>query len=383
MAMKDIVLNSIVRKNSYFSYFFYNFYYSKEDTKIFNLSNQLSNIDCISDTSHLLAFKKKILEQKIIFYSKNLHSTQYRLYGLHQSIFKNINDHFLVNYPSIEHGLIFRNTNWTDTSLTSRASCLTYGAFRKKILKKYYRTPIFSVGPYIHYASDYYDEKQFLSVKSKLGKTLLVFPTHSTDDSSLVFSQNNFLTKILSLSKNFDSILICSFWWNIDDPIILKLKSIGCKIVSAGYREDPLFLSRLKTIIKLSDFCIGDSIGTHIGYCTYLDKPFSFFDSASSVTSSDITSNNLDHIKYHTNIIKNAFLDSEKINDDHIKILNHYWGFNEIKSEESISDIYNLNKLLTQKSLGFTDYFEVHARKLLNSKDLTENQHKLLYESLF
>lgn len=382
MLLKDIALTKIIPRNSYLSYLFYNIYCSIEDKKINNISQNLSTYDSILDTSHLVSFKKQILENKSIFYSKNLHATQHRMYGLHQEIFKNINDKCLIHYPSIEHGLIFRNSNWSDTSATSRASCLTYGVFRKKILRNHYDTPIFCIGPYIHYASDYYNEQQFITLKSKLGKTLLVFPTHSTDDSNIISSHTKFLDKILNLAKNFNSVLVCAFWWNIDDPLLLKLKSIGCKIVSAGYREDILFLSRLKTIIKLSDFCVGDSVGTHIGYCIHLNKPFSFFNSGTSVISSNLNSENLNHIEYHTNIIKNVFLDSDHINNKHIEVSNYYWGLNKLKSNEDILNIFNINKMITKKSFGFTDRFSLNTKVLLKSNMLSQEQKDLLRISL-
>ena len=44
-------------------------------------------------------------------------------------------------------------------------------------------------------------------------------------------------------------------------------------VVTAGYIMDPLFLSRLKSIIQLSDLTMSNNVGTHLGYCIYLNKP--------------------------------------------------------------------------------------------------------------
>ena len=47
----------------------------------------------------------------------------------------------------------------------------------------------------------------------------------------------------------------------------------GFVVVTCGYREDCHFLERQRTLIKLADFTMSNSIGTHVGYCVYMGKP--------------------------------------------------------------------------------------------------------------
>ena len=100
--------------------------------------------------------------------------SNYRMYGISNALFENGFDK-VYELPSVEHGLIFYNQNWTDTALTARASCVTFGPFRKQILQRYYKTPVFEVGPYIQYADNYYNHMQMVEWKDKLGKLYWFF----------------------------------------------------------------------------------------------------------------------------------------------------------------------------------------------------------------
>lgn len=377
-------LFSLVKKNTYIADMLYKSYKFNLEKNIKKLSENMSNYDTIDNVNSLIDLKKDIVLNNKPFYSYNLNETSNRLYGIHSSIFSSINDKNIY-FPSAEHGLIFHNKNWSDTESTLRASCLTFSQFRKSILQQYYQTPIFCVGPYIHYAQDYYTPTEFERKKEILGKNLLVFPTHSTDDSKITYEQQNFIDIILEYKRNFDSVTICAFWWNIDDPLIKFLKKLGCNIVSAGYREDKKFLSRLKAIIQLSDFTIGDSIGTHIGYCLYLNKPFSYFPNKTDIQYTNLgCDENIRFITYQIDILKKTFIDSKSISPEQLKIANYYWGFDQIKSTQQITDIYNINKIITKNCLGFVEKYGEFSKRLLdtNTNLLTEQQIVLLRESL-
>ncbi|KQW86904.1 hypothetical protein ASC84_14340 [Acinetobacter sp. Root1280] len=370
-------IKNFLKKNTYLTHFLYKNYNKKIEFQIQEMINELSLHDTIFDQTTLITLKREIDTNSKSFYSSNINNTNARLYGIFNSLFKIQNDPLYL-YPSVEHGLIFRNTNWTDTADTARASCITLSDFRQQILRNYYNTPIFCVGPYIHYADQYYTKENFTKIKKNLGKTLLVFPTHGTDDFHVTYEQQIFLDMIKNFKNEFDSILICAFWWNINDPLLNILKKMGCQIVSAGFREDPLFLSRLKTIIELSDLAIGDSIGTHIGYCIHLNTPFFYFDSKS-------LKNHIkdDFISYHMNILKKAFLNSTTINKDHLDLIDYYWGINHIKSKKDLEDIQILNKIITRNCYGRTSLYSKYSQSLLKKpKTISENQFKLLYNSL-
>lgn len=129
-------------------------------------------------------------------------------------------------------------------------------------------------------------------------------------------------------AKGFDTVLINTFWWNINDPLTQKLESEGYKIISCGFRDDTSFLPRLKSYINLADQVIGDSVGTHIGYCIALNKPFRYFNLNTEMNINESESNKLDFVTKNSNKIKESFLDSTSIGQKEIEICDYYWGNN-------------------------------------------------------
>lgn len=371
------------KRNTYAADWLYSHYRSDIEKTVSRNSDELSAKDSIKSVEHLGKFKTSIEKDGVPFWSYDLNATESRMYGIHGSLFGEIKDR-AVYFPSTEHGLILHNKNWTDTEQTSRAACVTFGEFRKEILRRYYKTPIFCVGPYIHYANDYYDDKTMCEIKAKIGKNLLVFPTHGTDDSKITFSEKNFLDKISSIKDKFDSVTVCVYWWNLNDCIVKALEKIGCHIVSAGYREDPNFLSRLKAIIDLSDLAIGDSIGTHIGYCLDRGKPFSYFDGNTQKQDFVHIDNEDDaFVALHTDQLKKVFLDATSIGEAQAEAARYYWGTDQIKTKEQLYQMYLITKKITVDCKGRKSKYPEYAQKLLlETSDLDASQRQLLYESL-
>lgn len=376
-------VEKVFQKNSFTSDWLYSHYKKGREDTVAAISEEMSKFDTLVNLEPLKTFKTKIVEQDMPFWSYNITKTERRMYGIHSSIFSGIKDK-AIYFPSSEHGLILHNRNWADTQNTARAGCVTFGAFRKKILKRFYDTPIYCVGPYIHYAKNYYNPSQMQQKKETLGKNLLVFPTHGTDDFVISYSEKVFLEKIMSMRQDYDTITVCIYWWNLDDPLINVLKKEGCRIVSAGYREDTNFLSRLKAIIDLSDFAIGDSVGTNIGYCLERNVPFCYFEGGTKKQDFCFTDEeDQAFVQKNTQIIKDAFLNADRISDRQLEIGNYYWGLNELKTPEEIYNIYLINKEITMHCMGILKNYGVYARKLLeHGSKFTQSQRDLLCKSL-
>lgn len=376
------ILKSFLKKNTYLNDWFFRNYRAEIEERLREIIVVLSEQDSLLDVNPLLAYKDSIERKSVPFWSYDINTTNSRMYGIHSSVFTGINDRN-VFFPSVEHGLIFHNRNWTDTQDTVRASCITFGDFRKAILQRCYDTPIFCVGPYIHYARDYYQPEVMVEKKTALGKNLLVFPTHGTDDANVTYHEKVFIEKILSMKKDFDSITACIYWWNLDTPLVQALKKEGCHIVSAGFREDPRFLSRLKAIIDLSDFVMGDSVGTHIGYCINRQKPFCYFDA--STTKKDLT--NFDDedqafMQKHIAHISSVFLDASVIGKEQLEVYRYYWGGDHLRTCEEIYEMYRINKDITQACHGNKKKFGAYARTLLCQYPQESVQHKILKEAI-
>ena len=377
MNYKNIILYCF-KKNTYFYNFLFEHYKPSLEQAIVSRIEDLKKDDTLQDLSNLIEFRKRIRTDNLPFYSHNINQTNFRLYGISQSLFgnKNKNIYFL---PSVEHGLIFQDTNWSDTSDTVRASCVTFGPFRKKILRRFYKTPIFEVGPYIQYADDYYTVSKFMEWKQKLGRTLLVFPSHGTNQTQINLEEKIYLNQISNLAKKFDSVLVCAFWWNLEDNLITNFSKQGYKIVSAGFREDPNFLRRLKTIIKLSDVVVCDSIGTHVGYCYSLGKNVNIL-SINTKYTGELPLNN-EFTEKHKNYIKDI-INSE--NPLKIKpVFDYYWGNNICLSKKELNYIMEITREITLRGKYWLKNYDKASQDLLNYyKTNNITKYDLLLKSL-
>ena len=342
----------------------------------------MSTLDTISDISELKKFRKEI-DNKQIYFTRDCNFSNSHIYGIWENIFGKSNLRPVLT-PSIEHGLIFHNQVFNDIKDTSRMACATFGYFRKNIIQQNIKIPVFCVGPYIHYAQPIYSTEKTEKLKKKYGKTLTVFPIHSTNKSVLSIDEKSYVNLLRQRAKSYDTVLINVFWWDINNPLIDKLASEGYKIVSAGFRDDVMFLSRLKTIIQLSDLVIGDSVGTHIGYCVDCGVPFCLENIGSRI-SSNLNKENKDKefANFHQSQISNTFLGSSKITKEQLEIVDLYWGTSCIKTEEELLKICNITSDLMYLTRGFQS--KLYSKVLILLKEYKKTdiiKHQLLLAAL-
>ena len=260
-----------------------------------------------------------------------------KCYGNHLAVFnalKNIN----LNTTSIEHGLYFGNyVIKSESDSNTIDTIVTFGEYRKNALLNsgIINKNIITIGPYIKYSNHFKSINELDLISKKLGKTLLVFPLHNSDEVEKDYNENDFINEINRLKEkhNFNSILISMYWLDIKNEKYHIYQKHGFTIVTAGNRSDPFFLSRLKDLIYLSDMTISNDLGTHVGYCICLDKPHYIYrqhikinDKIKKVT------DNFDNTFYSTyfkeiELFLNIFsIDELKINKEQKSIVKYYWG---------------------------------------------------------
>ena len=250
----------------------------------------------------------------------------------------------------IEHGVYFGDTVFDFEAINSGMNGLiTFGSSRVKHLLPVATVPVIPIGPYIHYAQSLLDENEIKKIKKKNGKTLLVFPTHSIDRVEMLFDFDGFDSEIQSVvkSKNIQHVMVCLFYKDINigrDKYYIKK---GYQVVCNGYRCDPMFLQRLKTFILLSDYTMSNDVGTHVGYCVYLDKPHYVYSqklSYDAYTTNDMENiMQSDSVRSETQEIRDGFsVVSDNITPRQKEICNKYWGFDYIKTKKE------MNKILKQ-----------------------------------
>lgn len=248
---------------------------------------------------------------------------------------------------AIDHGIIFsKNTNQVGTD-PSLPSAITFGKHQQNILKLY-KPHVYCIGPYIHYVKTLLSEEQIYKEKKRLGDTLLVFPSHSTPSDTVEYNYKALIRKIKTAGKGFQTIRVCVYWSDILRGADKIYKEHGFECVTAGHVYDPNFLPRLKSIISISDYAFGNGVGSNVGYCIHLNKPYQIMWQEEKLSGhhkavkivEDETSS-----KGFREVIKALSKFSNRITAEQKKIIGYYWGFDQIKTKRELSQIVKITEL--------------------------------------
>lgn len=178
----------------------------------------------------------------------------------------------------IEHGLYFgRNVLEDECVYPEIDTIYTYSPYRKEVLYEYFgknfTKRIEPIGPYLIHAKHHMSESARKRLKKKWGRTLLIFPSHSSPEGDTSFDYNAWLSEIELRAKDYNTVVVCLYWLDIYNGNYLHYKEKGYKLACCGGRFDQQFLSRQKDLISLADMTISNDLGTHVGYCIAMGKP--------------------------------------------------------------------------------------------------------------
>lgn len=238
---------------------------------------------------------------------------------------------------SIEHGL------YVDDYVPMAARCkttkriITFSNIRVKGLESVHK-PVVPIGPYIHYAECMMSHKEIDSLKKELGKTLLFFPTHTCCEGGLEYEIHRMIEALQKFKKlhGFDTVIVNMYYLDENKNGFgdMYVKA-GFKVTTAGHQLDIHFLNRLKTIISLADYTCSNSIGTHTGYCVYLNKPHQII----------LPVQTLEQVEPLWRELWAAFKDCSPQSQIRQQILSHkYWGFDYIKSKAEMHALLSDDK---------------------------------------
>jgi tetratricopeptide (TPR) repeat protein len=294
--------------------------------------------------------------------------------------YADISETYQVKF-AIEHGPSYAYHVWDADVNAPVPGLLISSPFRYQFLKSKTNKVIFSIGPLVHYASNYLDNNSLDLEKKRLGRNLLVFAAHSTHFLDNHYDIRNYCEVIKRFKKDFDNIRVCLYWKDILRGHSEIYMEYGFECITAGHMFDPLFLSRLKTFIELASFTTSNQLGTHIGFCIFMGKPHYLYRDKVEYTSSnsDLLSKILrNEVKDDYNKVEKDFFKlfadySEYITLSQKEIVNKYWGVNEIKTPEEIQLIFQTTEDIYQKSPGFymsdKDILTLQSLEYLNLKE--------------
>lgn len=252
----------------------------------------------------------------------------------------------------IEHGLYLGEyTNPVECGESGLPAVVTFGPVRARHIGNVSRKPVLMVGPYIAYARDYLDSKETARAKRAIGRTLLAFPSHSTDYIEKRFDVPGYIEHLQERKRKegFDTVLVSLYFSDVLQGAASLYERAGFTVVTCGYREDSRFLRRLKSLIRLADGTSSNSVGTHIGYCVYFGKPHYIYRQAYKTvgaTRSDVEVDPTEGLAQSSAIesaeISDAFaVCAETVTNRQYEVCNEYWGFQYVRSSECMAGLFN------------------------------------------
>ena len=386
----------------------YNFYlrdtlqhikYYKHNVEYDHIVEIGESIDSIADYNHFKDYIIRNLKlrnlEKGIYLRKELFA-EGLLYG-HRKAFvryagnKNIDERFI--FPYFEHGADLREVINPEMFEPWIHSYVLQSDYKNKwIHNKKHLAPVYNIGPYILYAKPYYEENKLVTIREKYGRTLLLFPAHTFEGASVEYNKRKFVSDVMGQFKSrFDTILVCVYWNDVDDPIYDIFQSEGAILVSAGFRGDEQFISRLRTLIDLSDVVASNLIGSYIGYSQALNKPLYLFQDKAVLTSASHKLSRNNEKKY-LNTIETVFdafstlTPSKEQIDKQKQIVDRYWGRSSFfKTKDEASRIVDMQIKLVRKSKGSIDRFEKEVKRVVEGRtdlELTNDQIIILQDAL-
>ncbi len=200
-------------------------------------------------------------------------------YGMNY-ILKRYADYSGIINASIEHGYFMLDPSNINSHLNSSSPVyLVPSKQRASFLKDKINKIIIPIGPVIHYAQNLYGEYAIKSTKKELGKTLVVYPLHNIENMRYLENRQNFIEYVKKIvdKYNFDNVLVSIYFIDLERGTHLHYLKEGWNIVSAGRRLNYDYMDCVKTILSLADYSLFQSYTSALGFCGYMNIPFSMY----------------------------------------------------------------------------------------------------------
>lgn len=318
---------------------------------ILKFVNKIARVDSIANYDLFRQEIKKI--PKAAFgtsYTVKRSYSENFMYGYAEQIMRyaGLEKEKMIYLPLLEHGVDLKKGFFPER-YAQGMSYIMQGNEREEDWKKHRNEYAFSIGPYIHYSDSYYSEEMMKELKTKQGRTLLVFPPHTSEYGDDGFIMDDFFRVVFDeIGNDYDTIVACVFWIDVEKDYILEMECRGAKLVSAGFKLDGNFVKRLRTIIELSDTVLFPSFSTSIGYAYYLNKRV-------ICVSCDVKEGYRTDYNdtYKAEFCKIFGKEFSAFEDEAYRLVDDYWGLSLLRSKEEIKEMYLKNKSRILRRAGF------------------------------
>ena len=292
--------------------------FQKNNSRMDEEKKKIAKIDPIRNFSGFKEYVKtlKNSNKKMVYRSLCSESFYYgHLYSLCQ--YAGIQFSTRKLYPLIEHGVNFTEYRLPTFEFTHPKRKLFQGKYKLPFKDAYEKM---AIGPYTRYVNSLSISESVL--EKKMGEQLIVFfPSHSYELSSVQYDINKYISCLQGLQKSGNRIVVCAYWHDVDNEFYTRIWENGIPVVSAGVRFDPLFISRLKSIIQSADIVFGEDLGTYIGYAFDMGKKV-------ALTSDTLAAVNIkvscDNLSPRAVTLRNALINQDE--DAITSLVDYFWG---------------------------------------------------------
>ena len=351
----------------------------KEHQRDDEILNELTAASCRNDPLENISSLRETVKE-----AKRLHSEEKKIlgyYGFHHESHYYGNIETLIEYAEIAKEDIpyFPIVSHADSMpvytvdyMYKTAVVMSGIYYRNRIHRQAPWVPVFSVGPYIHYANGIYDAEKISDLKKKNGRTLLAFLPHSIEGYEKKYSYKTFIDEIrAAFGQKFEQIMLCVYWADADSEACSYAEGTGMKVVSAGFRWDAQFDCRLRTLLELADAVVFGDAGTFIPYAIHMEKPIGKIDGR---VDEDLYVMQMSEMERKIGIDKEYLKYMDRFNDlfheklemdsSYRKFMNPFAGFDQIRSKKYIRDIARISKDIWIQSDGDMLHYPEAVRQI-------------------
>ena len=248
----------------------------------------------------------------------------------------------------LEHGLkVSRHAQFETPRHWAKGGYLCMGQQRALWLHERFGCRAYAIGPWIQYAQSLLPPADMQQVKQELGRTLLVILAHSWDRVSRSMDTEECVGEVsqIAVRNQYQTVIWLRHW---QDPTNLPLPNHWIQACN-GHRSNPWFLDALHTLMQLSDGLASNAFGTHIGYAACKDLELHWMNSAAHEDRSLLPSEQEQRARQEWEErarlseelahVLNKYSHKPSNNPHLIKLLNPFWGFDQVQSSHSLRKI--------------------------------------------
>lgn len=266
-------------------------------------------------------------------------------------------------YCATEHGVpTEREDNTMEYRDNDMPTLLVHSEQRRDFLKEKTDKLMFTIGPsFMPYTEGVYTDFSIKNIRKNLGKTLLVYPQHNNDTSEFIeFTRNR--DKLIEYVKHikevghFNTVIICLFYIDIERNLQYFYEKEGWIVVSAGKNTNYDFPACFKSILKISDYVIAQSI-SGIAFAMYENIPCTYYSGERKIVSEGgtifddaWTINGKSWLEKTEQVLYELFGEySPEITPEQKAWCKYTWGYDCVKSAHELNLILQFSKKIRKK----------------------------------